>query len=220
MRTHVALLRGINVGGSGTVAMADLRRLLTERGFTDVATYIQSGNVVLNSTDPAPAMVAGAVAEVLRDGFAVSQPVVVFEREEYLAAVAANPFPQVTEPKQLHAVFRAVPPGDTGRAALDAAVQAERAAGGQGDAAVVGRVVYLYLPDGIGRSKLAARLSAKTTDADGGGTVRNWATVRTLAELLGQVRDGAATRTPGRRRRRWASSCQNDHQHRVTISCK
>lgn len=185
VRTHVALLRGINVGGSGKVAMADLRRLLAGRGFTDVATYIQSGNVVLNSTDPDPAVVAATVAEVLRDRFAVSQPSVVFEREEYLAAVAANPFPQVTEPKQRHAVFRAVPPGDTGRAALDAAVQAERATGSRGDAAVIGRVVYLYLPDGIGRSKLAARLSAKTTQVDGGGTVRNWATVRTLAELLG-----------------------------------
>lgn len=185
VRTHVALLRGINVGGSGKVPMAELRRLLAERGFTDVATYIQPGNVVLTSSAPEPAGVAAAVEEVLRDDFAVPRPVVVFGREEYLAAVEANPFPQVTEPKQLHAVFRAAPPDDAELARLDAAVTIERTKGGQEDAAVVGRVVYLHLPDGIGRSTLAVRVSAKTTAADGGGTVRNWATVRKLAELLG-----------------------------------
>ena len=185
MRTHVALLRGINVGGAGKVPMADLRRLLAERGFTDVATYIQSGNVVLSSTDPEPAAVAAMVADVLRDDFDVPRPVVVFGRDEYRAAVEANPFPQVTEPKQLHAMFRAAPLDGAEQARLAAAVEAGRTRGGRDEAAVVGRVVYLHLPDGMGRSELGARLSARTTAADGGGTARNWATVRKLLELLG-----------------------------------
>ncbi|MEJ8278655.1 DUF1697 domain-containing protein [Pseudonocardia spirodelae] len=183
MRTHVALLRGINVGGSGKVPMAELRRLLGEE-FDDVATYIASGNVVL-STDRDDGTVATTVAEVLRTGFAVPRPVVVLGRDEYAAAVDANPFPQVTEPKELHAVFRAAPPGDDERARIDAAVAAERAKGGAGEAAVVGRVVYLHLPGGIGRSELGARLSARTRAADEGGTARNWATVLKLRDLLG-----------------------------------
>nr|WP_255426360.1 DUF1697 domain-containing protein [Pseudonocardia sp. C8] len=179
------MLRGINVGGSGKVPMADLRRLLARRGFTDVATYIQSGNVVLSSTDPDPAVVAATIEEVLRDDLGVPRPAVVFDREEYVAAVEANPFPQVTDPKQLHAVFRAAPPDDAERARFAAALEAERAKGGRGTAEIVGRVVYLHLPDGIGRSELGARLSARTGAADGGGTARNWATVRKLGELLG-----------------------------------
>ncbi|MEQ3554198.1 DUF1697 domain-containing protein [Pseudonocardia nematodicida] len=183
MPTHVALLRGINVGGSGKVPMAELRAALTARGFTGVATYIQSGNVVLTSPDD-PGAVAGTVAGVLREEFALERPVVVFGRDEYAAVLAANPFPQVTEPKQLHAVFRAAPPTDAERAALTAAVEAGRAGGSREDAAIVGRVVYLHLPDGIGRSELGARLSTRTTAADGGGTARNWATVRRLREML------------------------------------
>ncbi|MBN9735464.1 MULTISPECIES: DUF1697 domain-containing protein [unclassified Pseudonocardia] len=185
MRTHVALLRGINVGGTGKVPMADLRRVLAGRGFTDVATYIQSGNVVLTSTDPDPGTIADEIAGILQDDFGLDRPVVAFGRDEYAAAVAANPFPQVSEPKQLHAVFLAAPPDDAGTARLEAALAVEREQGGPGDAAVVGRVVYLHLPDGIGRSRLAARLSTRTGAADGGGTARNWATVRKLRELLG-----------------------------------
>lgn len=138
MPTHVALLRGINVGGTGKVPMAELRAQLTARGFTGVATYIQSGNVVLDSADPDPAAVAARVEQVLREHFAVPRPVVVFGRDSYAAAVAANPFPQVVEPTRLHAVFRAAPPTPT-----------------------------------------------RTGAADGGGTVRNRATVRRLLDLLG-----------------------------------
>ncbi|MFP5070087.1 DUF1697 domain-containing protein [Pseudonocardia nantongensis] len=185
MRTHVALLRGINVGGTGKVPMAELRTQLTGAGFGDVGTYIQSGNVVLSSDDPDPAAVAATIEALLRDQFAVPRPVVVFGRDEYLAAVADNPFPQVTEPKQLHAVFRAGPPTGAELAALEAAVAAARAKGSRDEAAVVGRVVYLHLPAEMGRSELAARITPRTKAADGGGTARNWATVRKLLDLLG-----------------------------------
>lgn len=185
MPTHVALLRGINVGGTGKVPMAELRTQLTGAGFGDVATYIQSGNVVLSSDDPDPAGVAATIEAVLRDHFAVPRPVIVFGRDEYRAAIADNPFPQVTEPKQLHAVFRAAPPTAAESATLEAAVAAARAKGGRDEAAVVGRVVYLHLPDGMGRSELAARITSRTKAGDGGGTARNWATVRKLLDLLG-----------------------------------
>ncbi|BBG00257.1 MULTISPECIES: DUF1697 domain-containing protein [Pseudonocardia] len=188
MRTHVALLRGINVGGTGKVPMAGLRSALTGRGFTDVGTWIQSGNVVLSvspDSPDGPAEIAATVEAVLREDFAVPRPVVVFGRDEYAAAVAANPFAGSGEPARLHAVFRSAPPSDDDRRRLDAALAAERAAGGRGDAAVVGRVVYLHLPDGLGRSTLAARLTARSGATDGGGTTRNWTTVGKLLELLG-----------------------------------
>ncbi|OLL99773.1 hypothetical protein Ae406Ps2_2477 [Pseudonocardia sp. Ae406_Ps2] len=183
MRTHIALLRGINVGGHGKVPMADLRRVLGGRGCADVVTHIQSGNVAL--TSPAgDDEVAATIAAALVEEFGIERPVVVFGRADYLTAVAANPFPQVTDPKQLHVLFRAGPrPDDHERIA--AALAAERAKGGRGDAVVRGRTVWLHLPDGLGRSELATRISARTTAPDQGGTMRNLATVRKLADLLG-----------------------------------
>jgi uncharacterized protein (DUF1697 family) len=137
VRTHVALLRGINVGGHGTVPMADLRRALGGRGCADVVTHIQSGNVAL--TSPAgDDEVAATVAAALVEEFGVERPVVVFGRDDYLAAVAANPYPEVTAPKQLHALFRAGPVSDDDRERIVAALAAERAKGGRGDASPAG----------------------------------------------------------------------------------
>lgn len=182
MRTHIALLRGINVGGHGKVPMADLRRVLGERGCADVVTHIQSGNVAL--TSPAgDDEVAATIAAALVEEFGIERPVVVFGRADYLTAVAANPFPQVTDPKQLHVLFRAGPPPDD-HERIAAALAAERAKGGRGDAVARGRTVWLHLPDGLGRSELATRISARTTAPDQGGTMRNLATVRKLADLL------------------------------------
>lgn len=184
MRTHVALLRGINVGGHGKVPMADLRRALGGRGCADVVTHIQSGNVALTSP-LGDDEVAATVAATLVEEFGVERPVVVFGRDDYLAAVAANPYPEVTDPKQLHALFRAGPVSDDDRERIAAALAAERAKGGRGDAVARGRVVWLHLPDGLGRSELATRLAARTRAGDQGGTMRNRATVVRLAELLG-----------------------------------
>ncbi|WP_224389675.1 DUF1697 domain-containing protein [Pseudonocardia sp. ICBG1293] len=183
MRTHVALLRGINVGGHGKVPMAELRRALGERGLDDVVTHVQSGNVALTSS-AGDEEVAATIAAALVEEFALERPVVVLGREDYLAAVAANPFARVTEPTQLHAAFHARPLSAAGHERVAAALAAERAKGGRGDAVVDGRVVWLHLPDGLGRSELAGRLAARTAEPDQGGTMRNLATVRKLAELL------------------------------------
>lgn len=74
---------------------------------------------------------------------------------------------------------------DDDRERIVAALAAERAKGGRGDAVARGRVVWLHLPDGLGRSELATRLAARTRAGDQGGTMRNRATVVKLAELLG-----------------------------------
>ncbi|MFP5022721.1 DUF1697 domain-containing protein [Pseudonocardia phyllosphaerae] len=183
MRTHVALLRGVNVGGTGKLPMAELRAALTAHGFDDVATYIQSGNVVLGSRETT-ATIAAAVETILTAIFGLSRPVVVLDRDEYAELIANNPFPQVTEPKQLHAIVRADPVSPDDRTAVRRAAGAAREKGSPDEAAVVGRVVYLHTPDGIGRSALGARLTSRSSAPDGGGTARNWATVLKLRDLL------------------------------------
>jgi uncharacterized protein (DUF1697 family) len=184
MPTHVALLRGVNVGGRNKVAMADLRRVVESLGHGDVATYIQSGNVVFTSKDPDPAAVAAAIERAL-EAMGVRSSVVVLSRAELAEVIAANPFPDEADPRHLHAVVRGAEVGAEEAAAVAAAERRARDKGSRDQAKVVGRTVYLRTPDGLGRSELAAQLARSNPAAgDRGGTARNWATVTRLAAML------------------------------------
>src|SRR6185437_8701369 len=135
MATHVALLRGINLGGRNKVAMADLRTLVGELGHADVVTYIQSGNVLFNAAEDADCAALGrAMTEAIAAKLGVTAPVVVVTREELGQIHAANPFPGEPDPKRVHAVVLSAPPGPELTAKLDAAV-AQAAA--KGDPATV-----------------------------------------------------------------------------------
>jgi uncharacterized protein (DUF1697 family) len=184
--THVALLRGINLGGRNKVAMADLRALVTELGHADVSTYIQSGNVLFSATgDGDPDALAVAMTEAIAAKLGVTAPVVVLTRDELAEVVAANPFPDEPDPRRVHAVVLSEPPGPELTAKLDAAV-AQSAAKGFGDEIrVVDRTLYLHTPEGYGRSDLAAALMRIVSSPKGGttGTARNWATMTKLLAL-------------------------------------
>ncbi len=170
----VVLLRGVNVGGKAKLAMADLRGIAEDLGYDDVATYVQSGNLVFGCRARTTTPVARRVREALADATGLDIEVIVRTRDELREVVAANPFLDRTdEYKQLHVVFgaAAAKPSLQG---LDAAKYAPE------EAAAVGRELYLYLPSGIGRSKLAADLARKAGPT---GTARNWRTVTTLLEM-------------------------------------
>jgi uncharacterized protein (DUF1697 family) len=165
------LLRGINVGGRGKVAMADLRELVASMGYEDVATYVQSGNVVFSAESPDAAALEAAIADQL----GVSPAVVVLSRDELERVVARNPWPEEKDGKHLHVIFTAGPPD---AAVVDAAL--EKASGGD-DARIVDGALYMHTPNGLGRSKLAAELSRKGPKD---GTARNWTTVTKLLAML------------------------------------
>jgi uncharacterized protein (DUF1697 family) len=186
-RAHVALLRGINVGGRNRVAMSDLREVVTSLGHAEVATYIQSGNVVYTSSETDTAAMAAALERAIAERLGVRPRVVVLSRDELARAIRDNPYPDEANPKLLHAVFLS---RDAGPELVDAvaAAQAQAAARGSGDTArVIGRTLFLHTPGGVGRSELAALLarSGGPMAAREGGTARNWATVTRLLELCG-----------------------------------
>jgi uncharacterized protein (DUF1697 family) len=188
MATHVALLRGINLGGKNKVAMADLRTLVAGLGHADVATYIQSGNVLFTApADADCAAVAHALAEAISATLGVTSPVVVVTRDELAQVHAANPFPDETDPKRVHAVFLSQPPGTELAARLDAALAAAAAKGDPSAAVTIGRTLYLHTPAGYGTSDLAATTLRIVSSPKAGltGTARNWATVTKLLELCG-----------------------------------
>jgi len=179
---YLALLRGINVGGRNKVAMADLRLIAIDLGYTDVATYIQSGNLLFASEGEDAAGHARTLERRIAERLGVRPAVVVISAADLARALADNPFPHVSNPRSLHAVFLDTEPTAAELARVAAEVRRARANGSADDAVVVGRTLYLHTPAGFGRSELAARLTAST--ARPAGPARNWATVTRLMALL------------------------------------
>lgn len=185
MPTHAALLRGINVGGRNKVAMADLRAVVTSLGHADVATYIQSGNVVFTARATDSALLAADLEAAIARALDVRPRVVVVSREELAQVVRDNPYSAEANPKSVHAVFLGEYPAAE---MVDYVADAQRQAmlkGSRDTAQYVGRILFLHTPDGFGRSELAALLARAggPTSVRGAGTARNWATVTRLLAM-------------------------------------
>jgi uncharacterized protein (DUF1697 family) len=188
MRTHVALLRGINVLGRNKLSMAELRQVVASLGHGDVATYIQSGNVMFTAATP-DADTTGLADDVeiaIADRLAVRPAVVVLARRELTDVVGDNPFGHEDDHRLLHAVFLREAPGPDGVASVEAAVERARGKESRDDARIIGRTLYLWTPDGFASSILRSELSrgGQHRTPMQTGTARNWRTVNTLVALL------------------------------------
>jgi len=182
MPTHVALLRGINLGPHKRVAMPALRTLVESLGHTDVATYIASGNLVFTASGP-NAELAGGLEKAIEAELGVACRVVVLTSAELAEAVADNPYPDEPNPKLVHAFFLTAKASAETRTHVAQAQERAAAKGSRDEAAIVGRVLYLHTPDGFGRSELAAELSKGGKRNPAEGTARNWATVTKLLAM-------------------------------------
>lgn len=177
MSRQIALLRGVNVGGHNAFPKARQLELVRSLGFEEVSVLLQTGNIVFADPGTPPHETARLIEERITTDLGLSVPVLVRTRDELAAAVAANPFPQaVPEPKSLHVTFLSGVPADTSRLdGLDlAAYTPDRYR-------LIGRELYLWCPGGIGRSKLADRVSRAPLGVT--ATARNWNTVTKLLAL-------------------------------------
>jgi uncharacterized protein (DUF1697 family) len=171
---QVALLRGINVGKAKRVAMADLRALVEELGFTDVKTLLNSGNVVYTAPGTSPEDAAARIEEALRARTGVSSRVTVLTAEEVAEAIDANPLGPVDDPSRfLVAVLR--DPADLAR--LEPLTREDW---GSDELALGRRVAYLWCRGGILESRLPEALQRALGDA---ATSRNLATMHKLRAL-------------------------------------
>jgi len=185
MPTHVALLRGINVGGQRKVAMTDLRTVVSSLGHGEVSTYIQSGNVLFATKQTDTAAMAAAMERAIAAALGLQPRVVVVSCEELAAVADANPYPDEPNPRHVHVIFLSKQPGADLEARVVAA-QAQAARKGSRDTArLVGRTLFVHTPGGYGRSELAALLAKLLAGRGDGpsGTARNWATVTKLLAL-------------------------------------
>ena len=173
MAVFVALLRAVNVGGTGTLTMAELKALCEEIGFTDVKTCIQSGNVLFRSDDN-EAKVQSGLEEALARKMGKSPGVILRNRHALEAAAEGSPFPHA-KPNYLLVTFL---PETVPKDALDKLL----APGGE-EVQVAGKEIYVHYPDGSGRSKL--KLPALKA-----GTSRNLNTVRKLAGMARELEEG------------------------------
>jgi len=177
--TCVALLRGINVGGKHSVPMQDLRGILGELECRGVKTYIQSGNAVFNSSADAHALQT-QISSAIEQKFGFAPLVHILTIENYQAILDANPFPDaVNEPQTIHVGFLTEP-------AIEPDIDAiEYLKSPTEDYRLVEGAFYLHAPDGIGRSKLAAKVDKCLGVATTG---RNWRSATKLAELANSLK--------------------------------
>lgn len=181
-KIFVALFSGINVGGNRIVKMAELRSFFEELGFGNVASYVQSGNVVFRSAKGDAATLAKQLEAEFEKKWGFHSRIMVRDLGWFGRLVAENPYPEVAgEPTKLHAYVLERPP-----TADEVAWLAEKCTGPE-RFEIRGDVLYLHAPEGLGKS-VFANLIPRTLKVP--ATARNWRTVLMLLAMAG--RNGGA----------------------------
>lgn len=175
VKTHLAFLRAVNVGGTGKLEMAGLRAWLTKLGFVDVQTVLQTGNVVFRGGKLTGATLERFLEAEAAAHFGVNLVFIVRAAEQWHEAIARNPFRSEARQDPAHVVLVVLKTAPT--AARAKALQA--AIKGPELVCVVGRHAYIVYPAGLGTSKLT--LSVIERHLDTRGTARNWNTVLKIA---------------------------------------
>ncbi len=179
MKTYIALLRGVNVGGNKKIAMADLRRLCADIGLPEARTLLQSGNLVFSDASRSAGALEKLLEKEAQDRLGLSTRFFVRGAEEWADVVAHNPFPDAAErdPSHLLVLFLPDAPGAAEMTSLRAAIV------GREVVQAAAHHVYAVYPDGIGRSKLTNAVLERALGAPCTG--RNWNTVTKLAKMVG-----------------------------------
>jgi uncharacterized protein (DUF1697 family) len=176
-KRYVALLRGINVGGKNLLPMKDLAEAFVAAGCEQVRTYIQSGNVIFSAPPGSEDQLHDRLGALLSQRFSYTAPLALRTTEQLRAAIRANPFLTLGAPEEtLHVMFLTATP-DAG------AVEKLDPDRSPGDTFVVlGREIYLRLPNGMVRTKLTNAYFDTKLGAT--STARNWRTTTKLLELM------------------------------------
>lgn len=170
MTRYIVLLRGINVSGKNKLPMVDLRKMLSVLGYQNVQTYIQSGNIILDSAKE-KSLIAQEIKDRIEDKFGYDVPVIIRTIEDLQKTIQENPYPLENE-KVVAAIFLS-------DVATKTDIEIHKAAEDQ--FTIVKDVVYIYCPNGFGRSKLTINVFEKKLNVF--GTSRNWRTTKKLVEL-------------------------------------
>lgn len=175
MQAYIAILRGINVSGQKKIKMDELREALASLGFSNLTTYIQSGNVVFQATPEDNLVLAQKIHNRIEESFGFDVPVLVRSIDEWQQVVDNFPFKGIEELNRLLVTFLEEKPTRVPKEDIDA-LKASR------DQVVYGeKEIYLYVPDGYGNSKLNNNTLERKLNVR--ATTRNWKTTLTLLQM-------------------------------------
>jgi uncharacterized protein (DUF1697 family) len=173
---YVALLRSVNVAGHGRITMAELRTSFKSLGYTEVTTYIQTGNVVFSAGSRSEGGVAAAIEEQLAADFGAAPAVILRTASELQRIGSSSPYAKAgANPSRHHVTFLATKPSNAVLATL------ELPASGHDELVVEGREVFVYTPDGYAGTKYTGTFLERRFGMQ--STTRNWNTVTKLCEL-------------------------------------
>jgi uncharacterized protein (DUF1697 family) len=180
MNTFVTMLRGINVSGQKTIKMADLEGLYESQGFTEVQTYIQSGNVVFGSRSNDAPEIAKTISRAINDKYGFDVPVVIRKDKELEKVVSRNRLIGTgnRDVNRFHVTFLAEAPDSSLVKQLDPPLASDEAM------QIIDKEIYLYCPNGYGKTKVNNNYFEKQLSVP--ATTRNWKTVNVL---LGMTRE-------------------------------
>ena len=177
MQTYIALLRGINVSGQKMIKMADLKSLLEKQSFSNIQTYLQSGNVVFQSSLEDKHEISSIIQNAINENYGFDVPTLVLTATELETIVHQNPFllKEELSADYFHVTFLASPSQD-----IDEVVILEKKSATE-QISFSAQAIYLYCPDGYGKTKLHNGFLEKQTKVT--ATTRNWKTSLHLMEL-------------------------------------
>jgi len=174
MITYIVLLRGINVGGHRKLPMAELRVLLTDNGFTDIKTYIQSGNIILQTEEINTSKIASHIQEIIHDKFGFLVPVLVKTRNDIQRVLEECPFNQKQKEQTYFVMLKHYPEKALVEKAQDKSYPND-------EYRILKDCIYLLPKKGFGQSKFNMNYFEKILQTN--ATARNYKTMLKLLSL-------------------------------------
>src|SRR5438093_5130289 len=178
------MLRGINVSGHKTIKMQDLRTICDKLGYGNVQTYVQSGNIVLETRKGTPANLSKQISKAIQDVYGFEVPAFIRTLEEMQRIISANRFlkEKNIDQSKLHVTFLSETPQ------TDSLRELGKVPAGQDRFHTDHYEIYLHCPNGYGRTKLSNTMIEKTLMV--AATTRNWRTCNTLLEMATRLTTG------------------------------
>jgi uncharacterized protein (DUF1697 family) len=178
MYTFISLLRGINVSGQKSIRMPELKALYEAMGFSNVITYVQSGNVVFDCAESVANKTGAVIEKEIEKSFGFSAPVIMREAHDLQRIIDGNPFvhPRNEDPAKLHVTFLSkLPPAEL-------ADNLKIPPGIEDEYVLSGKEIYLFCPNGYGKTKLSNGFFERKLKVL--ATTRNWKTVLALHDII------------------------------------
>lgn len=175
------MLRGVNLGPHNRIKMDELRALYESLRFEDPRSYVQSGNVIFRTKEKNSPLLAKKIQSAIEKKFGCCPEVILRTAEEMRRAIAANPFPERTkaEPGKVLVTFLAAEPPREARVNLEKFKELPE------ELHLEGRELYIYFPNGAGRSKLPWSAVDKLLKVT--GTARNWNSVQAILAIAEEM---------------------------------